>query len=379
MQLFGTYLKEEREKREVRLEEIASSTKIHIQSLLLMEENRWKELPQEPFIRGFIAAYAKYLGLDSKETLKLFSQSQAAMDSLINENFEASTSTTPVSRSIEIPISEKKLSSHLEKINLGRTFSMKIGLSIAGILFIGGIVLYRGLNQPLIIKDSSQTASPVNTPLSLDTPVAPTTPQPSAPAIVQDAAAIEPSTPPTPAPALETVPLIQPSEPPIKTPESPPAVVVVTPEKLPTPVAVGSPPPEKQPIEVKTKPIEAAPAATIPISDHELKINAKVRTWMKIVIDEEPPKESYLEAGANIDFKYQKKIKLVLGNSTGVSVINDAEDSKGKKYSGTIRYYIFPKGARFPQDKPKNTNSEGSFIDENENTSSQESSQSEPQ
>ena len=71
MQLFGTYLKEEREKREVRLEEIASSTKIHIQSLLLMEENRWKELPQEPFIRGFIAAYAKYLGLDSKETLKL--------------------------------------------------------------------------------------------------------------------------------------------------------------------------------------------------------------------------------------------------------------------------------------------------------------------
>ena len=329
MQLFGTYLKEEREKREVRLEEIASSTKIHIQSLL-------------------------------------------AMDSLINENFEASTSTTPVSRSIEIPISEKKLSSHLEKINLGRTFSMKIGLSIAGILFIGGIVLYRGLNQPLIIKDSSQTASPVNTPLSLDTPVAPTTPQPSAPAI-------EPSTPPTPAPALETVPLIQPSEPPIKTPESPPAVVVVTPEKLPTPVAVGSPPPEKQPIEVKTKPIEAAPAATIPISDHELKINAKVRTWMKIVIDEEPPIESYLEAGANINFKYQKKIKLVLGNSTGVSVINDAEDSKGKKYSGTIRYYIFPKGARFPQDKPKNTNSEGSFIDENENTSSQESSQSEPQ
>ena len=60
-------------------------------------------------------------------------------------------------------------------------------------------------------------------------------------------------------------------------------------------------------------------------------------------------------------------------------MINDAEDSKGKKYSGTIRYYIFPKGARFPQDKQKNTNSEGSFIDENENTSSQESSQSEPQ
>lgn len=377
MHPFGTYLKEEREKREIRLEEIASSTKIHIQSLLLMEENRWKELPQEPFIRGFIAAYAKCLGLDSKDTLKLFSQSQAAMDTLIDENFEASTSITPISSLIDIPISEKKLSSHLEKINLSRTFPIKIRLSIAGILLIGGIVLYRGLNQPLIIKDPSQAVSPVNTPLSLNTPVAPTTPEPSAPPIVQEAAAIEPSTPPTPTATTETAPLTRPSEPQITTTDSPVAMVVVTPEKLPTPVV--SSPAEKQPIDVKSKTIEPSPAAAIPISNHELKINAKVRSWMKIVIDEEPPKESYLEAGATIDFKYQQKIKLVLGNSTEVSVVNDAEESKGKKYSGTIRYYIFPMGARFPQDKPKHTDSKGSVINENENTSPQESSQSEPQ
>ncbi|NBY18962.1 helix-turn-helix domain-containing protein [bacterium] len=66
MQPFGRYLKSEREKRGIRLEEIASSTKIHIQNLALMEEDRWKELPQDPFIRGFISAYARYIGLDNK-------------------------------------------------------------------------------------------------------------------------------------------------------------------------------------------------------------------------------------------------------------------------------------------------------------------------
>lgn len=38
MQMLGQYLKSEREKKGIRLEEIASSTKINIQNLVLMEE-----------------------------------------------------------------------------------------------------------------------------------------------------------------------------------------------------------------------------------------------------------------------------------------------------------------------------------------------------
>ena len=84
----------------------------------------------------------------------------------------------------------------------------------------------------------------------------------------------------------------------------------------------------------------------------------KYRTWSKIVIDDSPPKETYLEAGSQTSYQAKEKIKLVLGNSTGSKILHNGEEFKGKKYSGTIRFYIFPKGARFPQDKPKENNSE---------------------
>src|SRR4051812_29946352 len=69
MESFGSYLKGQREKKGIRLEEIASITKIHLHSLQLLEASKWAQLPPEPFIRGFIIAYAKYIGLDIKETI----------------------------------------------------------------------------------------------------------------------------------------------------------------------------------------------------------------------------------------------------------------------------------------------------------------------
>ena len=69
MDNFGEYLKAEREKKGIRLEEIASITKIHLRSLELLESSRWDQLPPEPFLRGFIIAYAKYIGLEPKDAL----------------------------------------------------------------------------------------------------------------------------------------------------------------------------------------------------------------------------------------------------------------------------------------------------------------------
>jgi hypothetical protein len=103
-------------------------------------------------------------------------------------------------------------------------------------------------------------------------------------------------------------------------------------------------------------------------SGHNLTIQVKFRTWSKIVLDDEPPKENYLEAGSQVSYQAKEKIKLVLGNSTEAQVLHNGKESKGKKYSGTIRYYIFPRGARFPQDKPKEKDFEEN-VTEPENTS----------
>src|SRR5256714_10994724 len=74
---FGQRLQREREMRSITLEEIALSTKIGTRSLRALEEEDFDQLPGGIFNKGFVRAYAKYLGLD---------EDQAVTDFLAAEN-----------------------------------------------------------------------------------------------------------------------------------------------------------------------------------------------------------------------------------------------------------------------------------------------------
>ena len=69
MASFGENLRREREMRGVSLEEISSATKISLRFLHALEEEDFAKLPGGIFTRGFIRAYAKYLGLDEDRVL----------------------------------------------------------------------------------------------------------------------------------------------------------------------------------------------------------------------------------------------------------------------------------------------------------------------
>ncbi len=71
---FGTFLKEERERRHVSLAELAHSTKLSVSSLKLMEAGNLDDLPPDVFVRGFIRSYAKSLGISSSEPLGMLDQ-----------------------------------------------------------------------------------------------------------------------------------------------------------------------------------------------------------------------------------------------------------------------------------------------------------------
>src|SRR3954453_10562263 len=77
MASFGERLKREREMRNVSLEEIAESTKIGKRNLEALETEDFDKLPGGIFNKGFVRAYAKYLGLD---------EDQAVTDFLAAEN-----------------------------------------------------------------------------------------------------------------------------------------------------------------------------------------------------------------------------------------------------------------------------------------------------
>ncbi len=69
MTSLGQELRQEREKRGVRLEEIAQATKVSLRFLTALENDRFDLLPGRFFSKAILRSYANYLGLDEKALL----------------------------------------------------------------------------------------------------------------------------------------------------------------------------------------------------------------------------------------------------------------------------------------------------------------------
>ncbi|GMR04234.1 MAG: hypothetical protein BMS9Abin23_0125 [Thermodesulfobacteriota bacterium] len=65
----GTYIKREREYRGISLEKMHESTRVPLKNLKALEQDRFDLLPAPAFIRGYIKAICKCLGLDETDTL----------------------------------------------------------------------------------------------------------------------------------------------------------------------------------------------------------------------------------------------------------------------------------------------------------------------
>ena len=65
----GEFLRQERERRGITIEQVASATKISVRLLHSIEADRYGELPAKPFVRGFVQSYARFVGLDAAEVL----------------------------------------------------------------------------------------------------------------------------------------------------------------------------------------------------------------------------------------------------------------------------------------------------------------------
>src|SRR3954465_2099948 len=66
---FGEKLQRERELRSITLDEIANSTKIGTRLLHALEAEEFDKLPGGIFNKGFVRAYARYLGLDEEQAV----------------------------------------------------------------------------------------------------------------------------------------------------------------------------------------------------------------------------------------------------------------------------------------------------------------------
>jgi curved DNA-binding protein CbpA len=68
----GPTLRSIREKLGIELGEVEFSTKISMQHIRNIEEDRFRALPEEVFVKGYITSYAKCLGLDAPRVVEQY-------------------------------------------------------------------------------------------------------------------------------------------------------------------------------------------------------------------------------------------------------------------------------------------------------------------
>ena len=141
MQTIGNYLKSGREARNIRLSEVARSTKISKWYLDCLEKDEFDKIPGGPYIKGYIASYASYIGIEEDEILKRY-------DSLHLNNEEENE--------VQDIRTQNRTKQKSKSVIFGRKNLLILSMAI-GILLISGFIFYSFQNQSHIVDQLQDT------------------------------------------------------------------------------------------------------------------------------------------------------------------------------------------------------------------------------
>jgi cytoskeleton protein RodZ len=253
--------------RGVSLDEIAESTKIGTRSLRALEEDDFDKLPGGIFNKGFVRAYARFLGLDEEQTV-------ADFDAAWKE-YEAAR------RPVQMPEPEEESSGD----------SRLPWLLVAALVLV--VLLAAGWFVKRHNRSGSREAVAAPPPAVVNSqPAVPTLTNPSAPSSPESAS------PSSPAPALSA-------------------------SETERPVAEGRPKSVSQPDSTINQSSERATAAAsqsglnAPI---QLEVFAREDSWLSVSADGKNLGQGVLTAQKSRTIRAQKEVRLKLGNVGGVEV-----------------------------------------------------------
>jgi len=86
MSTFGERLRRERESRNITLQEMSESTKIPQHCFTLLEDDDFANLPGGLYNKGYIRAYAHFIGLDPEPWLKAYALAQQTQEPAASEH-----------------------------------------------------------------------------------------------------------------------------------------------------------------------------------------------------------------------------------------------------------------------------------------------------
>ena len=295
MGTFGDKLKRERELRGVKLEEIAEATKIGIRSLRALEDEHFEQLPGGIFNKGFVKAYAKFLGLDEEQAVADFVAAQGEQPANTKADVMARMAAqAEVSRRSEFASSGGEKTGKSGRIWV--TFAVLVLLT-AG---VAGGIRYRKMKHEAAVR-AAQPKVVMMAPIQ----PAPSLPTSSADASLRSAAPI--GTPVTDPGAAQT-PIGGTNTPGTSTPatNSPTAT---------NPAAAGS---------TFTNPVvkPAAPATVLSTAAKgalELQLHVSRATWLSIQADGKAATTETLRDSATKTVVAQDRVVITTGNAVDVT------------------------------------------------------------
>ena len=285
---FGEYLRREREMRGVSLDEISVATKISIRFLQAIENEELSKLPGGIFTRSFVRTYARYLGLDEERVLadcQLAGQQKPEVDI-------------------------RRITANRALPHGAASRTRIIALLIAGVLLVGGYVLFRYSRRVMEQQRSTPMVIPPSTPAPGTNPSTNAAPvQPSTPALPEGNPSLT-ATSASPAAGAATVPA---------TPQGGP----------PSPAA------QENPANQNATP-EAGSAVAAP-NELVLQVAATERAWVAVDADGKTVLQKVLNPNEVENLKGHDSFDVTIGNAQGIVLTLNGETLKPLGRRGEVK------------------------------------------
>lgn len=309
----GAMLREERERRGLTLDQVATRLKISVRSVRAIEDGDTNELPHAVYARGFIRAYGSLLGLDASQVFE-------AMDTVYPHEVKEDLVENPC------VVDSPRGGGRLARVIL------TLALVLSGVLFAA--YWYHKQKSARELMPSVAEPAPFAEPAPAQPPVpAPVTPEPSVepqPVTQPSGGDVMPSANGTTSHAPVAIPAANGSAPVPAAPATAPVEKI----KIPTPAQVAQ--------EVAIPPSVTASEAVVPDGQHRVVLTAVAECWVHSTADGSDVRQFSLHKGQTFALAFAKTLTLKLGNAGGVQLRYDGKDLSLAGAPGQVKTIVFP-------------------------------------
>lgn len=147
---FGSWLRRQREVRDITLREIADDSKISLRYLQALEEDRFDILPAAVFAKGFLRHYARYVGLDPEDVVNYYL----------------------VARQSNQPSEERDEPRHRRPPNTAWRWTWLFAVLVGLLLAVVAVLSYLAEQRREALPESAIAPAPITEPPATDSPAA---------------------------------------------------------------------------------------------------------------------------------------------------------------------------------------------------------------